>query len=179
MAERMVGRSAPDFKLETVSGDGREFKWVSLSDYREKWLVLFFYPLDFTYVCPTEIRALSEAAGQFSDLDTELLAVSVDSVHCHRAWIQTPEERGGLGPIRFPLASDITKKTVSDYNILLEEEGVALRGLYIIDPDGILKYELVHHNDVGRSVEETLRVLQALQAGGLCPMDWRPGDALL
>ncbi|NGM82539.1 peroxiredoxin [Paenibacillus sp. 7124] len=176
MAERLVGKAAPDFTMETVSGDGKEFGKVSLSDYRGKWLVFFFYPLDFTFVCPTEITALSDAADQFAALDTEILGVSIDSVHSHKAWINASNEVGGLGQLKFPLASDITKKVASDYGVLIEEEGIALRGLFIIDPEGELKYQVVNHNDVGRSVDETLRVLQALQSGGLCPMNWKPGD---
>ncbi|WP_410513968.1 peroxiredoxin [Paenibacillus sp. BR2-3] len=176
MAERLVGRPAPDFTMETVSGDGADFGKVSLSDYRGKWLVFFFYPLDFTFVCPTEITALSDAAGQFAALDTEILGVSVDSIHSHKAWISTPKDSNGLGQLNFPLAADITKKVAKDYGVLIEEEGIALRGLFIIDPEGELKYQVVNHNDVGRSVEETLRVLQALQSGGLCAMNWKPGD---
>jgi len=176
MAERLVGKPAPDFTMETVSGDGKDFGKVSLSDYRGKWLVFFFYPLDFTFVCPTEITALSDAAAQFEALDTEILGVSIDSIHSHKAWINTPKDSNGLGRLNFPLAADITKQVAKDYGILIEEEGIALRGLFIIDPEGELKYQVVNHNDVGRSVEETLRVLQALQSGGICPMNWRPGD---
>ncbi|MGG1514237.1 peroxiredoxin [Paenibacillus oryzisoli] len=176
MAERLVGKQAPDFTMETATGDGTGFGKVSLSDYKGKWLVLFFYPLDFTFVCPTEITALSEAAAQFSELDTEILGVSIDSIHTHKAWINTPKDSNGLGKLAFPLAADITKSVARDYGVLIEEEGIALRGLFIIDPEGELKYEVVNHNDVGRSVEETLRVLQALQSGGLCPMNWKPGD---
>ncbi|ALS29398.1 thioredoxin peroxidase [Paenibacillus sp. 32O-W] len=176
MAERLVGRPAPDFTMETALGNGQDFGTVSLSDYRGKWLVLFFYPLDFTFVCPTEITALSQAYEQFKALNTEILGVSVDSKHSHRAWINTPVSENGLGQLNFPLASDITKNVARDYGVLIEEEGVALRGLFIIDPEGELKYQVVNHNDVGRSVEETLRVLQALQSGGLCPMNWKPGD---
>ncbi|WP_027092553.1 peroxiredoxin [Cohnella thermotolerans] len=176
MAERLVGRPAPDFTLETALGDGQGFGKVSLSDYKGKWLVFFFYPLDFTFVCPTEIVALSEAADQFKALNTEILGASVDSIHSHRAWINTPKSENGLGKLNFPLASDITKQTARDYGVLIEEEGVALRGLFIIDPEGELKYQVVNHNDVGRSVDETLRVLQALQSGGLCPINWKPGD---
>jgi len=179
MAERLVGRPAPDFAMETVSGDGQDFGSVKLSDYRGKWLVFFFYPLDFTFVCPTEITALSDASEQFKALDTEILGVSVDSVHSHKAWINTPKDSNGLGQLSFPLASDITKQVAKDYGVLIEEEGVALRGLFIIDPEGELKYQVVNHNDVGRSVEETLRVLQALQSGGLCAMNWKPGDSNL
>ncbi|MDR0267384.1 peroxiredoxin [Paenibacillus sp.] len=176
MAERLVGKPAPDFTMETVLGDGSDFSKVSLSDYRGKWLVLFFYPLDFTFVCPTEITALSEAASEFKALDAEILGVSVDSIHSHKAWINTPRDANGLGQINFPLASDLTKTVAQDYGVLIEEAGVALRGLYIIDPEGELKYQVVNHNDIGRSVEETLRVLQALQSGGLCAMNWKPGD---
>lgn len=176
MTQRLVGRPAPDFAMETVSGDGKTFGKASLNDYKGKWLVLFFYPLDFTFVCPTEITALSAAAEEFKKLDTEILGVSVDSIHSHRAWINTPVADNGLGQLNFPLAADITKTVARDYGVLIEEEGVALRGLFIIDPEGELKYQVVNHNDVGRSVEETLRVLQALQSGGLCPMNWKPGD---
>ncbi|QHT62712.1 peroxiredoxin [Paenibacillus lycopersici] len=176
MADRLVGRPAPDFSMETVTGNGQDFSTAALSDYKGKWLVLFFYPLDFTFVCPTEITALSAAAEQFSKLDTEILGVSVDSKHSHRAWINTPVNDNGLGQLSFPLAADITKKVARDYGVLIEEEGVALRGLFIINPEGEVKYQVVNHNDVGRSVEETLRVLQALQSGGLCPINWKPGD---
>lgn len=130
----------------------------------------------FHFRLPVEITALSHAAEAFRKLDTEILGVSVDSIHSHRAWINTPVENNGLGPLNFPLASDITKNVARDYGVLIEEEGVALRGLFIIDPEGELKYQVVNHNDVGRSVDETLRVLQALQSGGLCPMNWKPGD---
>lgn len=178
-ATRLVGKPAPDFSMEVVTGDGKEFKKVSLSDYRGKWLVLFFYPLDFTFVCPTEITALSDAADIFRDLDTEILGVSTDSVYSHKAWINTPKDQNGLGQLNFPLASDITHKVSGDYGVLIEDEGIALRGLFIIDPEGELKYQVVNHNNVGRSVDETLRVLQALQSGGLCAANWQPGDANL
>ncbi|MBO7744619.1 MULTISPECIES: peroxiredoxin [Paenibacillus] len=176
MAERLVGRPAPDFKMETATGNGQDFSTAALSDYKGKWLVLFFYPLDFTFVCPTEITALSQAAEEFTKLNTEILGVSVDSKHSHRAWINTPVNDNGLGQLNFPLAADITKNVARDYGVLIEEEGIALRGLFIIDPEGEIKYQVVNHNDVGRSVEETLRVLQALQSGGLCPINWKPGD---
>ncbi|WP_028560400.1 peroxiredoxin [Paenibacillus pinihumi] len=176
MAERLVGKQAPDFNMETALGNGEGFGAASLSDYKGKWLILFFYPLDFTFVCPTEITALSAASEEFSKLNTEVLGVSVDSKHSHRAWINTPVGENGLGKLNFPLAADLTKSVARDYGVLIEEEGIALRGLFIIDPEGELKYQVVNHNDVGRSVEETLRVLQALQSGGLCPMNWKPGD---
>ncbi|GIO52158.1 thioredoxin peroxidase [Paenibacillus rhizosphaerae] len=176
MAERLVGKPAPEFTMETVTGDGTDFSKASLTDYRGKWLVFFFYPLDFTFVCPTEITALSDAYEQFKALDAEILGVSTDSIHSHKAWINTPRDSNGLGKINFPLASDITRSVAKDYGVYIEEEGVALRGLFIINPEGELKYQVVNHNDIGRSVEETLRVLQALQSGGLCAMNWKPGD---
>ncbi len=179
MAERLVGRTAPAFSMETATGNGQDFGTASLSDYKGKWLVLFFYPLDFTFVCPTEITALSVAAEEFGKLNTEILGVSVDSKHSHRAWINTPVNDNGLGQLNFPLAADITKSVARDYGVLIEEEGIALRGLFIIDPEGEIKYQVVNHNNVGRSVEETLRVLQALQSGGLCPINWKPGQETL
>jgi len=176
MAERLVGKPAPDFTMATALGNGQEFGKVSLSDYKGKWLVLFFYPLDFTFVCPTEITAISDAADEFKKLNTEILGVSIDSIHSHRAWINTAKDQNGLGQLNFPLAADINKTVSRDYGVLIEEEGIALRGLFIINPEGELQYQVVHHNNVGRSVEETLRVLEALQSGGLCPMNWKRGD---
>jgi peroxiredoxin 2/4 len=176
MAERLVGKKAPSFAMDIATGDGQGFGRVSLDDYKGKWLVLFFYPLDFTFVCPTEITAISDAAAQFKAANAEILGVSIDSVHSHRAWINTPVDSNGLGQLNFPLAADITKQVSRDYGVLIEEEGIALRGLFIINPEGELQYQVVHHNNVGRSVEETYRVLEALQSGGLCPIGWKKGD---
>ncbi|HEY0829452.1 MAG TPA: peroxiredoxin [Bacilli bacterium] len=176
MAERLVGKPAPHFTMETALGNGTDFGKVSLADYRGKWLIFFFYPLDFTFVCPTEIIALSDAVEIFQDLDTEVLGVSTDSKHSHRAWLNTPRDANGLGTLNYPLAADLTKSVARDYGVLIEEEGIALRGLFIIDPEGELKYQVVNHNDVGRSVDETVRVLQALQSGGLCAANWKPGQ---
>lgn len=171
---RLVGKTAPKFTMATVSGDGNDFRKVSLDDYKGKWLVLFFYPLDFTFVCPTEITGYSKRTEEFKSLGAEVLGVSVDSEHSHKAWIN-----GDLGPLNFPLASDMTKKVSDEYGILIEEEGIALRGLFIIDPDGVIRYSVVHDLNVGRSVDETIRVLKALQTGGLCPIDWDEGGDLL
>jgi len=179
MAQRLVGLPAPDFEMETALGNGKDFGKVSLKDYQGKWLVLFFYPLDFTFVCPTEITALSDRYEEFHQRNCDIIGVSTDSKYSHRAWINTPRDAGGLGNIRYPLGSDNTHKVSRDYGVLIEESGVALRGLFIIDPNGELKYQVVHHNDIGRSVDETLRVLQALQAGGQCPANWKPGEKVL
>jgi peroxiredoxin (alkyl hydroperoxide reductase subunit C) len=173
MGIAQVGKHAPSFVMDAVLADGQTFGRVQLSDYAGKWLVLFFYPLDFTFVCPTEIKALSAAYDEFSALGCDIVGVSTDSVHSHRAWIHAADN--GLGLLRFPLASDIHKCVARDYGVLIEEEGIAQRGLFLIDPQGVLKYVVVTHLDVGRSVEETMRVLQALQSGGLCPINWKPG----
>ncbi len=172
--KRIVGTVAPPFNMATAKGDGSEFGRVTLDDYKTKWLVLFFYPLDFTFVCPTEITAYSKEYDAFKTLNAELLAISVDSEHSHKAWINS-----SLGKLNFPLASDLTKKTSKDYGVLIEDAGIALRGLFIIDPEGIVRYSVIHDLNVGRSVDETLRVLKALQTGGLCPVDWDEGEALL
>ncbi len=167
-----VGKPAPDFQLEALVGE--EFKQIHLADYRGKWVVFFFYPLDFTFVCPTEIREFNRRLAEFREAGAEVLGCSVDSVYAHLAWAQ-----GDLGRIDYPLLSDITKRVSRQYEVLIEEQGTALRGLYIIDPEGILRYQLVHELNVGRSVDETLRVLKALQVGELCPVEWHPGEETL
>jgi peroxiredoxin 2/4 len=174
-----VGRPAPDFTMKTTADLEKLQSSVSLTDYRGKWLVLFFYPLDFTSLCPTEITALSDRYEEFAELGADVLGVSTDSIFSHRAWIHTPRERNGLGDLNFPLASDITKQVSRDYGVLIEEEGIALRGLFIIDTEGVLQYSVVNNLNIGRSVDETLRVLEGLQTGGLCPADWKPGKKLV
>ena len=174
-----VGSPAPDFVMESTRNLEALDQPVRLSDYRSKWLVMFFYPLDFTFVCPTEIIAFSEATDRFRGVGAEVLGVSIDSKFVHRAWIKTPRDKNGLGELKFPLASDLTKDVSRKYGVLLEDKGIALRGLFIIDPKGILQYSVVHNLGVGRSVDETLRVLQAFQTGELCPANWKPGTATL
>ena len=177
-----VGKPAPDFKLASTKGAtsakdlGKEIK---LSDYRGKWLIFFFYPLDFTFVCPTEITALSDRTSEFKEFDCEILGCSTDSVFSHWAWLNTPLDKNGIHGTQFPLVADFTKEIARSYGVLDEATGVAQRGLFIIDPEGVLKYAVVTDDNVGRSVEETLRVLQALQTGGLCPAEWKPGKQLL
>ncbi len=177
--QRLVGKPAPYFEMESTKNLETLDEKVRLSDYEGKWLILFFYPLDFTFVCPTEITALSDRYEEFLDLNAEILGVSTDSKFSHRAWIQTPRDDNGLGHINYPLGADTTHKVSRDYGVLIEDEGIALRGLFIIDPEGIVRYQVVTDNNVGRSVDETLRVLQALQTGGLCPSDWKPGQKTL
>jgi peroxiredoxin (alkyl hydroperoxide reductase subunit C) len=169
-----VGLPAPDFSLEAVVSidKDREFATLKLADYKGKWLVLFFYPADFTYVCPTEIKGFNDALPAFRKLDAEIVGASTDSKWSHLAWIK----RGDLGNLRYPLLSDFNKELTRRYGVLDEAKGVALRGLFIIDPNGVLQYQVVHNLDVGRSVDETLRVLEALQTGSLCPLGWKPGQ---
>jgi len=174
-----VGKKAPDFDMPSTKDLKGLKENVKLADYKGKWLVLFFYPLDFTFVCPTEIKAFSDRMDEIKKAGAEVLGVSTDSVYSHRAWINTAEDKNGLGQIKYPLASDITKDVSRDYGVLLEDKGIALRGLFIIDPDGILQYQVVHALNIGRSVDETLRVLEALKMGGLCAADWKPGQKTL
>jgi alkyl hydroperoxide reductase subunit AhpC len=177
-----VGQPAPAFTLPSTKGatSPKDLgKPISLSDYRGKWLIFFFYPLDFTFVCPTEITALSDRYAEFKDLDADVLACSTDSVHSHFAWLKTPRTQNGIEGTQYPLVADFTKEVARSYGVLDEATGVAQRGLFIIDPEGVLRYKVVTADNVGRSVEETLRVLQALQTGGLCPAEWKPGKQLL
>ncbi len=174
-----VGQKAPDFAMPTTKNIDILDHVAKLADYKGKWLVLFFYPLDFTFVCPTEIRGFNARLADFRAAGAEILGASVDSVYSHRAWVRTQPAEGGLGGLEYPLASDITKEVARSYGVLIDEQGIALRGLFIIDPEGILRYAVVSDLNVGRSVDETLRVLQALQSGGLCPIDWHPGERTL
>lgn len=145
-----------------------------------KYIVLFFYPLDFTFVCPTEITAFSDRYEEFAGLNAEVLGVSVDSHFAHLAWIQTPRKEGGLGDLKYPLVSDLKREIATAYGVLAPE-GVALRGLFIIDPEGVVQHATVNNLSFGRSVDETLRVLQALQhvqknPDEVCPAGWTPGQ---
>ncbi len=174
----LVGHIAPDFDMPAVKPDGQVGR-VSLSQQRGRWLVLFFYPHDFTFVCPTEITAFSQAYDQFQALGADVVGVSTDSPYVHQAWLKQDPAAGGLGSLEFPLASDWTHRVAQTYGVYYAQEGAAYRGLFVINPDGQVEYEVVHNLNVGRSVEEVLRVLQALQAGGLCPVNWQPGAPLL
>jgi len=174
-----VGQLAPDFTATAVVD--QDFKIIKLSDYRGRYVVLFFYPLDFTFVCPTEIAAFSDRHGEFKALNTEILGISVDSEFAHLAWIQTDRKLGGVGDLNYPLVSDIKKDIGAAYSVLDPESGVALRGLFIIDRDGVLQHATINNLAFGRKVDETLRVLQAIQhvqtnPDEVCPVDWQPGD---
>ena len=174
-----VGRPAPDFELEGYFNG--QFSKYKLSDYRKKWVILLFYPLDFTFVCPTEVLNFSSAAEQFSKLSCQIFGISVDSIYVHKAWVDTKREDGGLGgSLNYPLLSDLNKVTARDYGILMEDEGVALRGLFLISPEGVMMHSTINSLSVGRSVTEAMRVLKAFQfvsmhEGQVCPADWEEG----
>ena len=177
-----VGQAAPDFTATAVYD--QEFKTIKLSDYRGKYVILFFYPLDFTFVCPTEITAFSDRYDAFKSIGTEVLGVSVDSEFSHLAWTQSDRKQGGVGDLTYPLVSDIKKEISIAYNVLDPEAGVALRGLFIIDKDGVIQHCTVNNLAFGRSVDETLRTLQAIQhvqshPDEVCPANWKPGDATM
>lgn len=176
-----VGQPAPDFTATAVYD--QEFKLIRLADYIGKYVVLFFYPLDFTFVCPTEITAFSDLHNCFAEINTEILGISVDSEYAHLAWLQTNRDDGGLGDLNYPLVSDLTKSISKSYNVLTEQ-GKALRGLFIIDKEGIIQYSVVNNLDFGRNIGETLRTLQAIQyvqshPDEVCPANWKPGDSTM
>ena len=171
----MVGQPAPDFDMPSTKNIEKLNENVKLSDYRGKWVVLVFYPLDFTFVCPTELTAFSDRMEDFEAIGAEVIGVSTDSVYSHRAWLQTPRDKSGVEGLRYPLAADMGGAVSREYGVLIEDKGIALRGLFVIDPEGILRYGVVHDLNIGRSTDETLRVIQALQTGGLCQAEWRPG----
>ena len=174
-----VGQPAPDFTAPAAfpgEATSSPLRAISRTDYAGRWLVFFWYPLDSTTVCPTEITALSDHRDEFTDLDADILGASTASVYSHRVWMGTGRDRQGIEGLRFPLLSDKTGRIARDYGVLLEEEGVALRGLFIVDPAGVIQYAVTHNLNVGRSVEETLRVLEAIQSGGLCGSDWKPRE---
>jgi len=173
----LVTKQAPDFTAEAVLKDG-SFAKLSLSQFKGKYVLLFFYPLDFTFVCPTEIIAFSERAKEFNDLGVEVIGVSVDSHFSHLAWRNIPRDQGGIGPIQYSLVADLVKQISRNYDVLVGD-AVALRGLFLIDKDGIVRHQVVNDLPLGRSVDEALRMVQALQFfeknGEVCPADWKEG----
>lgn len=171
-----VGQPAPDFNMPSTKDIDTLKENVKLSDYKGKWLVLLFYPLDFTIVCPTELIHFSDRLEELNGIGAEVLGISTDSVHSHRAWLKTPQDQNGIAGVKYPIASDVGGKLARAYNILVEDANIALRGLFIINPEGVLQYSVVHDLNIGRSVDETLRVLQGLQTGGMCSADWKPGQ---
>ena len=185
MAEFLrVGNPAPDFEADAVVD--QEFTKIKLSSYQKnKYVVLFFYPLDFTFVCPTEVIAFSDRYAEFSKLNTEVIGISVDSKYAHLAWIQTSLADGGLGgDIKCPLVSDLTKAIATAFNVLDPSLGIALRGLFIIDKEGIVQHATINNLAFGRSIDETIRTLKAVQhtqsyQNEVCPVDWQEGMATI
>lgn len=178
VTKAVISKAAPDWEATAVV-DG-EFTQLSLSSFKGKYLVFFFYPLDFTFVCPTEILAFSDRIEEFRKLNTEVVACSIDSHFTHLAWINTPRKEGGLGKINIPLLSDLTHSISKDYGVYLEDLGHTLRGLFIIDDKGVLRQITMNDLPVGRSVDETIRLVQAFQytdkRGEVCPAEWKPGQ---
>ena len=172
-----VAQPAPDFSAMGVI-DG-QFKEVKLSSYRGQYVVLFFWPLDFTFVCPTEIVAFSDRMSDFADRKTQVLGVSVDSHFTHLAWQNVPREKGGLGKVNYPMVADQTHNISRSYGVLLEDKGLALRGLFLIDKAGLVRHMVVNDLPLGRSVDEAIRMVDALQYfethGEVCPANWKPG----
>ena len=174
----LVTKEAPDFTAQAVMGDNT-FEEVKLSSYRGKYVVLFFYPLDFTFVCPSEIIAFDEDLDKFRAKNAEVIGVSVDSHFTHLAWKNTPRDQGGIGDINYPLVADLDKNISREYGIL-SDEAVALRGLFLVDKEGVVRHELVNDLGLGRSVVEAIRMLDALkfseEHGEVCPANWHEGD---
>lgn len=168
-----LGKPAPQFD-NVMSYHKGEFHRISLKDYSGKWVVLFFYPRDFTFICPTELKGFATHEAEFEKLNAAVIGASTDSEWSHKAWFERD-----LPMVAYPVIADTTQKIARDYDVLNEEDGSAERGLFIIDPDGIVRYALISAGSVGRSVKEVLRVIQALQSGERCPVDWEPGAATL
>lgn len=176
--DTLVGKHAPIFEANAVIGN-KIVEGFSLKHYRGKYVIFFFYPLDFTFVCPTELHAFNEALEEFEKRNAQLIACSVDSAHTHLAWLNTPKSRGGIEGIDYPIVSDITKKISEEYGVLIREEGIALRGLFLIDKEGIIRHQVINDLPLGRSVNDVLRMIDALQHfeknGEVCPANWAVG----
>jgi len=174
----LVTKEAPDFAAQAVMPNN-SFAELKLSSYRGKYVVLFFYPLDFTFVCPSEIIAFDNALAKFEERNAQVIGCSVDSHFTHWAWKNTARKDGGIGQIKYPLVSDLTKQIAKDYGVLLDG-GVALRGLFLIDKDGVVRHALINDLPIGRSVDEALRTLDALrfheEHGDVCPANWHAGE---
>lgn len=175
----LVGRSAPDFTATVVKGS-EIIEGFRLSNYKGKYIVLFFYPLDFTFVCPTELHAFNDRLQDFKSRNVELVAVSIDSHYSHYAWLHTPRGKGGIEGVQYPIVSDIKKEISNAYDVLVPEGGIAYRGLFLIDTGFVVRHQVVNDLPLGRSVEETLRMVDALQfveeKGEVCPANWKKGE---
>ncbi len=176
----LIGKQAPDFTASAVLGDNTIVDDFTLSSLRGKYVLLFFYPLDFTFVCPTEIIAYNRAYKKFQERGVEIVGVSVDSQYSHFAWKNTPVKEGGIGNIDYPLVSDLTKQISRDYDVLFEEAGVAFRGTFLINKEGIIKHATINDLGLGRNIDEALRMVDALryheEHGEVCPANWDEGQ---
>lgn len=174
----LVGKPAPDFKTKAIV-KGQIASEFTLSQYLGKYVVLFFYPLDFTFVCPTELHAFQEKLSEFEKRNTQLIGCSVDSCYSHFAWLNTPINKGGIEGVKYPLVADLNKNIARDYDVLIPQEGVAYRGLFLIDKKGIVRHQVINDLPLGRSVDEALRMLDALiffeTHGEVCPANWQKG----
>jgi peroxiredoxin (alkyl hydroperoxide reductase subunit C) len=179
MSHILIGKIAPQFSVQAVA-EGKVQSDFSLRDYLGKYIVFFFYPLDFTFVCPTELHAFQERLADFKSRNAEVVGCSIDSCYSHLAWLSTPKSRGGIEGVTYPLVSDINKTIAKSYQVLKEDDGIAYRGLYIIDKQGIVRHQLINDLPIGRSVDEALRTLDAIiyheQNGEVCPANWRSGS---
>ncbi|WP_420421810.1 peroxiredoxin [Simkania sp.] len=179
MSSLLIGKKAPQFKAKAVA-NGQIVDDFSLDMFTNKHVLFFFYPLDFTFVCPTELHAFQERLQDFHSRETEVVGCSVDSHFTHLAWVNTPKNKGGIEGVTYPLVSDLNKTIAKDYHVLNDEEGIAFRGLYLIDKQGVIRHQLINDLPIGRSVDEALRVIDALifheKHGDVCPANWKSGD---
>ncbi|MEK9657469.1 MAG: peroxiredoxin [bacterium] len=176
----LVGKKAPDFTVKAVVEGGQVKDSVTLTDYRGKYVVLFFYPLDFTYVCPTELHAFQDKKAEFDARNTQVIGCSVDSWFSHVAWLKTPKNQGGIEGIQYPILSDFNKEISKAYDVLCDDLGASYRGLFLIDKQGIVRHQVVNDLPLGRSIDEVLRMVDALQFfeenGEVCPVNWQKGQ---
>lgn len=182
MAHSLVGKLAPQFVAKAACGK-EILEDFSLRDYIGRYVLFFFYPLDFTFVCPTELHAFQERLADFRQREAEVIACSIDSIFSHLAWLRQTREEGGIEGVQYPIVSDIHKSIAREYRVLNEEEGIAFRGLFLIDKQGVVRHMLVNDLPIGRSVEEALRTLDALifheKHGDVCPANWQVGEKSL
>ncbi|PCI95453.1 thioredoxin peroxidase [Candidatus Aerophobetes bacterium] len=175
----LMGKPAPQFKAKAVQID-RILEDFSLNDFHGKYVLFFFYPLDFTFVCPTELHAFQERLADFEKRNAQVVACSVDSWYSHFAWLSVPKNKGGIQGVEYPIVSDLNKSIAKDYGVLKEDDGIAFRGLYLIDKQGVIRHQLINDLPLGRSVDEAIRMLDALifheKHGEVCPANWNNGD---
>lgn len=175
----IIGKKAPFFKAQAVINN--TIKEVAIDDFKERYKVIFFYPLDFTFICPTEIRAFQDLREEFKKRDAAIMGISVDSVYSHLAWLNTPVDKGGIQGVEYPLISDITKSIAQGFGVLNEEQGIAYRGVFVLDKNNIVQAICINNLNIGRNIDEVLRLVDALEFneknGAMCPANWQKGDS--